>query len=273
MDNTNYITIQGWMVNELKLKGNELLTFAIIYGFTQDGESRFRGSCAYVADWLGSSRQTALNMLNLLTNKGLINKTETTINGIKVCDYAVDRALLHAVQNFDTININNNTLRDKDIRDINLNKYGVQNLDTDQKCAELTEETPQTETKAERLERTFALFYSEYPRKTARERAVRAWKKLNPNDQLIDEIMAGLRKQKDAGILNRNDTYTPYPATWLNGRRWEDVIITKTKNGSQSAPTAEDYLTEEEGVIICRNDEESDNKTINRIGKSINQGD
>ena len=263
MDNTNYITIQGWMVNELKLKGNELLTFAIIYGFTQDGESRFQGSCAYIADWLGSSRQTALNMLNLLAGKGLINKNEKLVNGIKVCDYAVDRALLHTVQNFDTIyinNINNNINIPTEIENNNTNTYGVQNLDTHQNCvnedAMETEETPQTETKAERLERTFALFYAEYPRKTDRERAVRAWKKLNPNDQLIADIMAGLQRQKQAGILNRNDTYTPYPATWLNGRRWEDVIITKSKNGSQPAPAAEDYLTEEEGVIICRNDEE-----------------
>lgn len=262
MDNTNYITIQGWMVNELKLKGNELLTFAIIYGFTQDGESRFQGSCAYIADWLGSSRQTALNMLNLLASKGLINKNEKLVNGIKVCDYAVDRALLHTVQNFDTIFINNNiTLKDKDNLENNTNTCGVQNLDTHQNCVNegaMETEEKQTETKAERLERTFAQFYAEYPRKTDRERAVRAWKKLNPNDQLIADIMAGMRRQKDAGILNRNDTYTPYPATWLNGRRWEDVIITKTKNGSQPAPTAEDYLTEEEGVIICRNEEPED---------------
>ena len=31
----NYITIQGWMVTELKLKGNELLIYALIFGFTQ----------------------------------------------------------------------------------------------------------------------------------------------------------------------------------------------------------------------------------------------
>ena len=29
----NFIMIQGWMVNMLNLKGNELLVYAIIYGF------------------------------------------------------------------------------------------------------------------------------------------------------------------------------------------------------------------------------------------------
>lgn len=264
MDNTNYITIQGWMVNELKLKGNELIVYALIYGFTQDGESRFTGSSAYIADWLGSSRQTVFNTLNNLVAKGLIVKNEKIINGVKLCDYACDlhpiKKFDNPIKNFDTIIIDDNNKSisntNTDTSNNNTYTYGDKNFDTMQKSAELPEETPQTETKAERLERTFALFYSEYPRKTDRERAVRAWKKLNPNDQLIADIMAGLRRQKDAGILNRNDTYTPYPATWLNGRRWEDVIITKSKNGSQPAPTAEDYLTEEEGVIICRNDEE-----------------
>ena len=33
--NENYVLIQGWMINELKLKGNELLIYALIYGFSQ----------------------------------------------------------------------------------------------------------------------------------------------------------------------------------------------------------------------------------------------
>ena len=35
MKNENYITIQGWMVNELKLTGNDLICYALIYGFTK----------------------------------------------------------------------------------------------------------------------------------------------------------------------------------------------------------------------------------------------
>ena len=39
MKSDNYIVIQGWMVNELNLKGNDLLVFALIYGFTRDGRT------------------------------------------------------------------------------------------------------------------------------------------------------------------------------------------------------------------------------------------
>ena len=41
--NENFILIQGWMINNLKLSGNDLLVYAIIYGFTQDGEQWFEG--------------------------------------------------------------------------------------------------------------------------------------------------------------------------------------------------------------------------------------
>ena len=48
MKNENYIVIQGWMRNELNLKGNELIVYALIYGFSQDEESEFTGSVAYI---------------------------------------------------------------------------------------------------------------------------------------------------------------------------------------------------------------------------------
>ena len=40
----NYYSVQGWMVKDLNLKGNELAVFAIIYGFSQDNETWFTGS-------------------------------------------------------------------------------------------------------------------------------------------------------------------------------------------------------------------------------------
>ena len=34
----SYICIEAFMVNELKLSGTELIVYAIIYGFSQDGK-------------------------------------------------------------------------------------------------------------------------------------------------------------------------------------------------------------------------------------------
>lgn len=87
MKDINYITIQGWMRTKLNLKGNELITYALIYGFTQDEDSWFSGSSSYVANWLGIEKRNALEVLKKLTEKGLIIKQEKIVNGTKLVDY------------------------------------------------------------------------------------------------------------------------------------------------------------------------------------------
>lgn len=60
----NYILVYGWMVTELGLKGNELFLYAIIYGFSQDGETEFSGSLRYMQEWLGVEQmQTEVEQL------------------------------------------------------------------------------------------------------------------------------------------------------------------------------------------------------------------
>lgn len=83
----NYITIQSFMIKDLKLKGNELLTYAIIYGFSQNGESKFTGSLQYIADWTNSTKQGVMKNLKALVAKGLIVKTDIYENGVKFVKY------------------------------------------------------------------------------------------------------------------------------------------------------------------------------------------
>lgn len=83
----NYITIQSFMIKDLKLKGNELLAYAIIYGFSQNGESKFTGSLQYIADWTNSTKQGVMKNLKALVEKGLIVKTEVYENGVKFVKY------------------------------------------------------------------------------------------------------------------------------------------------------------------------------------------
>ena len=83
----NYITIQGWMITRLGLKGNELLIYAIIYGFSQNYQSSFSGSLKYLSDFTNFSRRTVLNCLQSLTAKGLLIKQDRFTDGIKTCEY------------------------------------------------------------------------------------------------------------------------------------------------------------------------------------------
>lgn len=85
----NFVAIQGWMRTRLNLKGNELLIYALIYGFSQDGQSRFTGSRKYIADWCGCSLDTVDRSLSSLVSKGLLAKyPHTDQNGSRVVDYA-----------------------------------------------------------------------------------------------------------------------------------------------------------------------------------------
>lgn len=74
MQSNNYIVIQGWMCNELELKGNELLVFALIHGFSQDGVSKYYGGRKYIADTFNISLPTVDKALQGLLDKEYIAK-------------------------------------------------------------------------------------------------------------------------------------------------------------------------------------------------------
>lgn len=72
----NYFAVQGWMVTELKLKGNALMLYAIIYGFSQTTNTAFTGSVDYLCEWLGGvSRPTVINTLDNLVKQRLLTKS------------------------------------------------------------------------------------------------------------------------------------------------------------------------------------------------------
>ncbi len=68
----NYVVVQGWMTH-LGLQASELLAFALIWGFTQDG----RHSCHASADYIGrfcclAEKSSARKLLRRLEAKGMI---------------------------------------------------------------------------------------------------------------------------------------------------------------------------------------------------------
>ena len=85
------------------------------------------------------------------------------------------------------------------------------------------------EDKEEELEKdkedicSFDEFWSAYPKKKAKEAARKAWAKLKPDETLGKEIIqAVIESAKTKDWLKENGKYIPYPATYLNGKRWED---------------------------------------------------
>ena len=88
INDSNYIQVSGWMRNELNLKGNELLVYALIHGFSQDGKSVFSGGLAYIGEWISGTDHTVVSTLKSLIEKGLIAKRVTQTKGsVKYVEY------------------------------------------------------------------------------------------------------------------------------------------------------------------------------------------
>lgn len=70
---------------------------------------------------------------------------------------------------------------------------------------------------------SFNDFWKAYPKKVSKAQALNAWNKLKPDNDLVREILSALERQKQSAQWQKdNGQFIPYPATWLNGRRWED---------------------------------------------------
>lgn len=71
----------------------------------------------------------------------------------------------------------------------------------------------------------FESFWSMYPNKKAKANARKAWNKLKVDGPLYTEIMKGLTlHKKSRDWIKDEGQFIPHPATWLNGRRWEDEV-------------------------------------------------
>jgi len=80
----------------------------------------------------------------------------------------------------------------------------------------------------------FAVFWEHWPRKEAKSAASRAWSKIPVAE--YPPIMVGLEKwilsdQWKRGVI-------PHPATWLNGKRWQDEDIPQFVGGSDGKVTS-----------------------------------
>lgn len=97
MKQNDYIVIQAPMVTDLKLSGNRLIIYAIINGFSKDGQHEFTGSINYLCDWTNLTRNTVISTLKSLVDDNLIIKREYMSNNVKFCAYSVGSAKIAPV--------------------------------------------------------------------------------------------------------------------------------------------------------------------------------
>jgi len=123
MQDKGYYVVHGWMISELGLKGNELLVYAIIYGFTQIEEQWFYGTRRYLAEATGATIKSIQNTLGSLVEKGILERryAETMVNGVRAVSY---RASLHPqCKNFPREKIAHNDIKSISIPRNNTNRF------------------------------------------------------------------------------------------------------------------------------------------------------
>ena len=97
---------------------------------------------------------------------------------------------------------------------------------------------------------SFDMFWGEYPKKSAKQDAKKAWSKIKPTPDMLETIMYGLKLAKGSEQwAEKNGRFIPNPATWLNGGRWEDEYTPyqpskKTDRGSFATNKLKDMMTD-----------------------------
>ena len=114
----------GWyyvMTQEIResLEGKEADVFAVIQGFSQEGQGCFYGSLSKLSSFCGiKSKTTTQNILKSLVEKGALIKDEELRNGVKFCSYTINPNW-HGMSKIDMGGISEIDTNNKENRNIN----------------------------------------------------------------------------------------------------------------------------------------------------------
>ena len=216
----NYYQVQGWMINRLGLKGVNLETYAIIYGFTQDGENKFTGSIQYLCDFTNTSRPTVIKALKTLVDCGYITKQEKIVDGIKCNEYMAN---LEVVKNLYwgskefLLGGSKETLLGGSKESLPNNK-GLDNKGLDnKKDIDITSE--------------FKRLWELYPNKKGKTDALKAFERAVKNGTPISDIEAGIiAYNAEIEAKKTAKQYIKHGSTWFNQQAWNDEYETAGGN-------------------------------------------
>lgn len=99
MDNLNSFTIYGFMRNDLKLSGLELVVYAIIFCNTKKPNDVLSFS-RFIGESIGVSQSTAIRILHNLEHKGLIKvSVQSTLERNHYLMYSINSEALKTIEN------------------------------------------------------------------------------------------------------------------------------------------------------------------------------
>lgn len=209
----SYVTIQDWML-ELKLPMRETLLFALIYGFSMDGESKCYSTQDYLCRWMQCTPPTLHKALTGLIDRGLIIKEQPNSHG--KCTYAATewyketlyqyKETLH--QRYKETLHNNKDIDNKTDKDI---YDGASDKKTD-------------------YEAEFNEVWAQYPKREGRKRALAAYTAARRKGVTADIIRDGVLRYAERVKTEQTPVqYIKQGGNWFAANRWEDQPVIPNK--------------------------------------------
>ena len=228
----NYYQIQGWMINRLGLKGVALSVYAIIYGFSQDGENEYKGSLQYLCDFCGGvSKPTIITALKSLVESKYIFKREEFVNGVQFNRYKINLPLLKF------FNGGSKEILTGEVKNLNEgSKEFLPNNKGDNKCVKKKIDNNDLSTEFETL-------WKLYPRKIGKPKALKAYEKARKNGTTYEQVEQGIKNYLAQIKAQKTETeFIKHGSTWFNGECWNDEYNT-TASPTTGARQANDIVT------------------------------
>lgn len=105
-----------------------------------------------------------------------------------------------------------------------------------------------TKNKNKDIQTKFDRFWSAYPKHQSKPQALRAFSKVDPDDELMEQIMNAIEIQKQSDQWTKDGgQFIPLPATWLNNSRWEDDVLPSSTR--KKAVPAQDFPQRDYGGV------------------------
>lgn len=210
--------IQLWTLadDEGRLRGNSRMLASLLFPYDEDAQER-------IDSWLGELEREGCIARYLVAGDAYLQ----LVNWAK--HQRVDRPSPSKIPPFDGHSRGLSNPREDSTLDQGSRK-GPKDLSSSGK-------PDRSPSDADSLSGGFTEFWQAYPRKVAKPQAVKAWRKLKPDTQTLTGMLAGLeRDRRSDQWLRDGGQFIPHPATWLNGRRWEDEGNTPAMNSAEAEP-------------------------------------
>lgn len=224
MKDGQFYQISGWMGKYLELRGNDLICFAIIYGFSMDGESQFKGNLNYLTGCMFATQPTALLCLKHLLDCNLILKQEELVNGKKHCYYSTN--VIYDEGKFIVVDSTKEPLSMTTKESLVMTtKESLPKNNNNKEQYNKEEKRLSNDNQKNKYSEEFEHFWKLYDYVKGKQKAYAKWNKLSAEDKqkAVDAIPA---YKEDCARCNRD---MQHAATYLYNHTFEDDFSAKPR--------------------------------------------